>query len=130
MELVPYRQGSYNKTMAKTKTSVKIREATRADIPALMDLNRAAYPVLAGENVVWGETHLLSHQRVFPQGQLVAEAGKKIVGAVSTLIVDMGDDPLRPHTWAGITDSGYFTNHNPRADTLYGADIYVHPEGA
>jgi len=113
---------------AKKKIQVRVREATRADIPRLMELNRAAYPVLAGENVVWGETHLLSHQRVFPQGQIVAEVGNRILGAVSTLVVDMGPDPLRHHTWAGITDSGYFTNHNPLADTLYGADVYVHPD--
>lgn len=114
--------------MAKPRLSVKIRAATRADIPALMELNRAAYPGLANENVVWGETHLLSHQRMFPQGQLVAEAGGRIVGAVATLVVDMGPDPLRPHTWSGVTDSGYFTSHNPRGDTLYGADVYVHPK--
>lgn len=112
----------------KKKISVRIREATRADIPALIALNHAAYPVLAGDNIVWGESHLLSHQRVFPQGQLVAEVKGKILGAVSTLIVDLGPDPLRPHTWSGITDSGYFTNHNPNADTLYGADVYVHPD--
>lgn len=108
--------------------SVRVREATRADIPALIALNHAAYPVLAVENVVWGESHLLSHQRVFPQGQMVAEARGKILGAVSTLIVDMGPDPLRHHTWAGVTDSGYFTSHNPSGDTLYGADVYVHPD--
>lgn len=28
---------------------------------------------MARENVVWGEAHLLSHQRIFPQGQYVAE---------------------------------------------------------
>lgn len=115
--------------MAEKKTiTIRVREATRQDIPALMELNRAAYPVLAADNVVWGETHLLSHLRVFPQGQLVAEARGKIVGAVSSLIVNMGSEPLRHHTWAGITDSGYFTNHDPQGDTLYGADIYVHPE--
>ena len=114
--------------MPKKKISVKIREATREDVPALLALNRAAYPVLAGENVVWGESHLRSHLRVFPQGQLVAEANRKIFGAVSSLLVDLGPDPLRHHTWAGITDSGYFTNHNPNADTLYGADVYVHPD--
>ena len=114
--------------MPKKKISVKIREATREDVPALLALNRAAYPVLAGENVVWGESHLRSHLRVFPQGQLVAEANRKILGAVSSLLVDLGPDPLRHHTWAGITDSGYFTNHNPNADTLYGADVYVHPD--
>jgi predicted amidohydrolase/predicted GNAT family acetyltransferase len=27
-----------------------------------------------------------------------------------------------------VTDSGYFTNHDPSADTLYGADVYVHPD--
>jgi predicted amidohydrolase/ribosomal protein S18 acetylase RimI-like enzyme len=114
--------------MSKKKAPVKIREATRDDVPALMALNRAAYPVLAGDNVVWGESHLRSHLRVFPQGQLVAEVNRKILGAVASLIVDLGPDPLRHHTWSGITDSGYFTNHNPGADTLYGADVYVHPE--
>ncbi len=112
----------------KKPITVRVREATRKDIPALMALNRAAYPVLAGENVVWGETHLLNHLRVFPQGQLVAEAKGKILGAVSSLIVHLGSDPLRHHTWAGITDSGYFTNHDSRGDTLYGADVYVDPQ--
>lgn len=114
--------------MAKKKVPIKVREATRGDVPALIELNKAAYPVMAGENIVWGETHLLSHQRVFPQGQLVAEASGKIVGAASTLIVDLGREPLRFHTWSGITDSGYFSNHDPLADTLYGADVYVHPD--
>lgn len=114
--------------MKRTTTSVRVREVTRADLPALVELNRAAYPVLANENVVWGEAALLSHLRVFPQGQLLAEVDGRIVGAVATLIVDLGPDPLRHHTWAGITDSGYFTNHDPTADTLYGADVYVHPD--
>jgi predicted amidohydrolase/GNAT superfamily N-acetyltransferase len=112
----------------KSKITIHVREATRKDIPALMELNRAAYPVMAGDNVVWGESHLLSHLRVFPPGQLVAEAKGKILGAVSSLIVNLGSDSLRHHTWAGITDSGYFTSHDPQGDTLYGADVYVHPE--
>ncbi len=113
---------------SKKKPSLILREATRADIPALLELNKAAYPVLAAENVVWGERHLLSHQRIFPQGQIVAEIDDRLVGAVASLIVDLGPDPLRHHTWSGITDSGYFTNHNPAADTLYGADVCVHPD--
>ncbi|MBK8478836.1 MAG: bifunctional GNAT family N-acetyltransferase/carbon-nitrogen hydrolase family protein [Opitutaceae bacterium] len=112
----------------KKKPSLTLREATREDIPALIELNKLAYPVLAEENVVWGERHLLSHQRVFPQGQIVAELNGQIVGAVASLIVDLGPDPLRHHTWSGITDGGYFTSHNPAADTLYGADVCVHPD--
>lgn len=114
--------------MPREKKSIVIREATRADIPTLIALNKASYPVLADENVVWGERHLLSHLRVFPQGQLVAEVGGRILGAVSSLVVDMGPEPLRHHTWVGVTDGGYFTNHNLAADTLYGADVYVHPD--
>lgn len=113
---------------SKPKPIVKIRRATQADVPALVELNIAAYPLLANENVVWGEAHLRSHLRIFPQGQLVAVAKGKMVGAASSLIVDMGPDPLRNHTWSGVTDSGYFHSHNPQGDTLYGADVYVHPE--
>lgn len=110
------------------KQAVQVREATRLDIPDLVALNRAAYPTMAEDNVVWGESHLLSHLRVFPQGQFVAVLRNRIVGAASSLVVDMGPNPLRPHTWSGVTDSGYFTNHNPLGDTLYGADVYVHPD--
>lgn len=114
--------------MKKKRVSIEVREACREDIPSLVELNRAAYPVLANENVVWGEAHLASHQRLFPQGQLVAVVGGRIMGAVSTLVVDLGPDPLRSHTWSGVTDSGYFFSHNPQGDTLYGADVYVHPD--
>lgn len=114
--------------MSSAKPQIKVREATPQDVRALVALNHAAYPQMAEENIVWGESHLQSHQRLFPEGQLVAELGGRVVGAVATLVVDLGPDPLRFHTWAGITDSGYFTNHDPNADTLYGADIYVHPD--
>jgi predicted amidohydrolase/ribosomal protein S18 acetylase RimI-like enzyme len=114
--------------MSASKSNVTVRQATAADIPSLIDLNRIAYPTLAEDNIVWARSHLESHQRIFPQGQLVAELDGKVVGAVATLIVDMGPNPLRDHTWSGVTDSGYFTNHNPHGDTLYGADVYVHPK--
>jgi predicted amidohydrolase/GNAT superfamily N-acetyltransferase len=114
--------------VAISNPRILVREATRADVPALVKLNELVYPVVASEDVVWGERHLVSHQRVFPQGQLVAELDGVVVGAVASLIVNLGPDPLRSHTWPGITDSGYFTNHDSEADTLYGADVYVHPD--
>jgi predicted amidohydrolase/GNAT superfamily N-acetyltransferase len=113
---------------AKKKIAIKVREATRADIPGLVELNKAAYPMLAEENVVWGEAHLLSHQRLFPRGQFVVEYRGRIIGGAASLIVSLGADPLRNHTWSGITDSGFFTNHDPSGDTLYGADVCTHPD--
>ncbi|HYQ15906.1 MAG TPA: GNAT family N-acetyltransferase, partial [Polyangiaceae bacterium] len=114
--------------MTASAPRIVVREATRADVSTLVKLNELVYPAVATEDVVWGERHLVSHQRIFPQGQLVAELDGEVVGAVASLIVDLGPDPLRHHTWPGITDSGYFTNHDPEADTLYGADVYVHPK--
>jgi len=113
---------------ARSKRQINIRPATRNDLDALVKLNRISYPQMAEENIVWARGHLLSHIEIFPEGQLVAVVGKEIVGAAASLIVDLGKNPLRPHTWAGITDGGYFTNHDWSGDTLYGADVYVHPE--
>jgi predicted amidohydrolase/GNAT superfamily N-acetyltransferase len=116
------------KSTGKRKTTIEVRETTRADVPDLVALNKLAYPDLVEENIIWKEEQLWSHLQVFPQGQLVALIRGRIVGAVASLMVDLGADPLRLHTFEGITDGGYFTNHDPRADTLYGADVYVHPK--
>jgi predicted amidohydrolase/GNAT superfamily N-acetyltransferase len=105
-----------------------LRSATTADLQPLVTLNKLCYPVLAEENVVWKESHLRNHLAVFPEGQIVAESGGQLIGAVASLIVNVGRDPLRPHTYTGMTDGGYFHNHDRQGDTLYGADVYVHPD--
>lgn len=108
--------------------TVKIRPATADDIPTLIDLNKRCFPLMAEENVVWSRGQLASHQRLFPEGQIVAELDGNIVGAVASLIVSLGEDAYRSHTYSGITDGGYFQNHDPNGDTLYGADVYVDPD--
>ena len=108
--------------------SVRIRAAEPEDIPLLIELNKKAFPTMAEENVVWSERQLKNHLKVFPTGQLVAEVNGTIVGAAAALIVASGRDPYRAHTYAGITDGGYFHNHDPSGDTLYGADVYVDPD--
>jgi GNAT superfamily N-acetyltransferase len=90
-------------------------------------MNHAAYPELVEENVVWNEAQLRAHLSRFAQGQLVAELGGEPMGAISTFIVPMSRDPMAQHTWLGMTDDGTFASHDPGGDTLYLADIYVHP---
>lgn len=127
-------QGSLARTdvpfgyMPNPTKKVLIRRVAPADLPSLVALNRAAYPDLILDEVVWTEQQLHAHLDVFPQGQLVAEDSSfRCVGAISTLIVPSGIDPLAPHTWVGITDGGYFSGHDPQGDTLYLADVYVEP---
>ena len=50
-----------------------------------------------------------------------------IGGSASTLIVSLNPE-YAEHTWKEITADGMFTNHNPDGDSLYGADISVHPK--
>ncbi|MBK1834036.1 bifunctional GNAT family N-acetyltransferase/carbon-nitrogen hydrolase family protein [Roseibacillus ishigakijimensis] len=108
--------------------SVTLRLAETSDIDTLVELNKSCFPAMAEENVVWTRGHLKTHQQLFPAGQIVAELDGRLVGAVCSLIVHLGDDPYRPHTYAGITDGGFFHNHDPQGDTLYGADVFVDPE--
>ena len=115
-------------TFDSPRGPILLRHARADDVSALIALNKLCFPKMAEENVVWRKGQLLNHLRVFPDGQIVAEHEGKIVGAVASLIVDLGKNPYRPHTYAGITDGGYFHNHDPTGDTLYGADVYVHPQ--
>ena len=104
--------------------ALSLREATAQDVPRLAALNRAAYPDLVEQNVVFSEDQLRTHLAVFAAGQRVVEHSGRVVGAIATLIV-RGHDALGTHTWMDITSDGRFTRHSPAADTLYLADIYV-----
>ncbi len=110
------------------KGEATLRLVEEADIPALIALNKKCFPTMAEHNVVWNAAQLQNHLRLFPEGQMLIEIERQPVAAVATLIVHLGTDPYRPHTYAGITDGGYFHNHDPQGDTLYGADVYVHPD--
>jgi predicted amidohydrolase/GNAT superfamily N-acetyltransferase len=110
------------------KGEATLRLAQPSDIAALIKLNKECFPDLAEQNVVWNRAQLANHLRLFPEGQMLVEIEGRPVAAISSLVVQLGTDPYRPHTYAGITDGGFFHNHDPQGDTLYGADVYVHPE--
>jgi predicted amidohydrolase/ribosomal protein S18 acetylase RimI-like enzyme len=116
-----------SKDYSTKQGSVTVRNPVVADIPEILALHRRCFPREADAGGPWNEKQLRSHLLVFPEGQLVAEKDGRILGAASSLIVSLGRDPLRKHTYDGITDAGYFYNHDPQGDTLYGADVYVDP---
>ncbi|HEX3034744.1 MAG TPA: bifunctional GNAT family N-acetyltransferase/carbon-nitrogen hydrolase family protein [Thermodesulfobacteriota bacterium] len=73
------------------------------------------------------ERHYRSQFGAFPEGQILAESDGKVVGYVTSLIVQLDDDSPW-HSYAELTGMGTFSTHNPSGDTLYGADIAVHPD--
>jgi GNAT superfamily N-acetyltransferase len=109
----------------ESKPRVTLRTVTGRDIPTLVALNRAAYPDLAEQEVVFTEEQLRAHTAAFPRGQIIAEIDGVVVGAIATLILPRAMNPLASHTWCEATGEGFFTTHDPGGDTLYLADVYV-----
>lgn len=103
-----------------------LRRARPSDVERLAELNREAYPDLAGDGVVFEASQIAEHQRVFSRGQLVVEDGGRVVGAIATLLVP-SRTALAQHTWHEITGGGLFGTHDPSGDALYLADVYVDP---
>ncbi len=114
--------------LALAKGPALLMQAGFEHVDEMVGLNRLCFPLSDEENIVWNRGQLLQHIRTFPEGQLVVVDGDRVIGAAASLIVDLGLDPYRPHTFAGITDGGYFHNHDPQGDTLYCADVYVAPD--
>ncbi len=106
---------------------IRLRRATADDVPGLVELNGAAYPDLIQDDVVFSDDQLRAHIERFAPGQIVAEVDGRLVGAIASFVPTPAIDPLRPHTWLGITDGGFFARHDPAGRTLYLADVYVAP---
>lgn len=109
--------------------TISIRRARPDDVDALCVLNAAAYPDLVEDGVVFQPWQYRLHMLRFPDGQLVAvDESDRVLGSIATLIAPRELDCLSPHTWLGVTDGGTFARHDPGGDTLYLADVYVHPD--
>ena len=116
--------------MSKTTphiSRVTIRTLRKDDIPAIVDLQKAAFPTMAAEGVYWKPFQLEAHLKVFPEGQFCAEYKGKIVGSCSSLIIKL-EPEYKKHTWKEACGSSLFEGHNPNGDTLYGADVSTHPD--
>ena len=99
--------------------AVLVRNPTIADIPAILSLHRRCFPQPNDAGGPWNENHLRSHLHVFPEGQLLAEKDGKILGVASSLIVSLGRNPLRKHTYDHsnvhqMIDQGEIKQEQPR----------------
>lgn len=106
--------------------SILVRQMRTRDFDGVIELTRHVYPA----SPPWADRQLVSHLKVFPEGQLVAveTATQRVVGMAASLIV-LWDDYDTRASWRDFTDGGMFTNHDPvHGRTLYGAEVMVHPD--
>lgn len=107
--------------------SVQVRQAEIPDIAQLVNLQFEVYPPPEFPPVNrWGASALEAHQRVFPEGQLVAVKDGRIIGATTTMMTTR-ERCEKPHTFAEITGGARLRAHDPDGDALYGVDMLVSP---
>jgi predicted amidohydrolase/ribosomal protein S18 acetylase RimI-like enzyme len=100
-----------------------VRQMTLNDIPAVIELQKRAFP---GQQP-WKAEQLVRHLEVFPEGQMVVvDPADNVIGSSSSLLIDW-DDYAESANWSSITGQGTFDTHNPLGKTLYGADMGVDP---
>ena len=104
---------------------IDVRNLTIDDYKALKESMIKAYATMGGS--YWKEESLQTLINKFPEGQMVITHDEKVVGCSLSLIVDydkFGDN----HTYRDITGNFSFDTHDASGDTLYGIEIFVHPE--
>lgn len=105
---------------------VTVRLWTEADIPAIVECHKSAYPDYPREEYADERLYTMQYN-AFPDGQFLAEANGKVVGYGTTMLIQLDDD-AEVYTYSEITGDETFSTHTPSGDTLYGADIAVHPD--
>ncbi|MGG3797798.1 GNAT family N-acetyltransferase [Metabacillus fastidiosus] len=105
---------------------IVIRNYGKDDIGQLIAIQKESFPPPFPSELWWNETQLENHISFFQEGALCAELGGKIIGSMTSLIVDFTEEKPE-HTWESITDNGYIRNHKKDGNTLYVVDICVSP---
>lgn len=114
-------------TIPETSIEVTIRNIRMDDIDKILQLQEISFADMASYGMIWPASYLKNQVCVFPEGQLCAEINGKIFASASSLVVTLKPQ-YSEHTWQDITGYGLFTTHDPKGDTLYGADISAHPK--
>jgi len=98
-----------------------------ADVPAVVALQRDAFPPPFDEDLLWRAEHLHRHLEVFPDGQFVAEIDGRIVGSCSNTRIE--NSVWDAHgNWNETVGGPMLERFAVSGDTLYGLDVSVHPE--
>lgn len=99
---------------------------TRAEHAEQLErLQQIVFPTLA-DSQLFRAPHYRKHIELFPEGQLVALDGDRVVGMTSTVRLDL--DHVHPRTFDDVIQGGWCTSHDPAGAWMYGLDIGAHPD--
>lgn len=110
----------------KSHDAIRVRVAKPDDAAAMAAVAGAADAAWPAANIA-NERNYALQIAAFPGGQFVAVSGKTVIGYASSLIAQIDhDSPWHNH--AEMTGFGTFSTHDPAGNSLYGADMAVHPD--
>lgn len=101
---------------------IKLRKISKDDYPQIIAIQHKCFPGMKP----WSESQFDNLLRIFPDGQVCIQYGKKIIASSCSLIINF-DEYKEDASWKELTDSGNITNHNRYGDTLYGMEMMVDP---
>ncbi|MEQ8349574.1 MAG: GNAT family N-acetyltransferase [Sneathiellaceae bacterium] len=114
------RQSGVELTKAAARPNLELRNATTADIPAIVDLARRVYP----GQVAYSNQQIRGQINAFPEGQFVVTFDGTVVGYAATFVLPE-KLALADHGWEAITGGGFAARHTPGGDWLYGMEVCV-----
>jgi len=115
-------------TNKKATSNVVIRNWEEKDIPAIVKVHEAVYGHLYSKAQLYNERKYRLQFKKFPDGQFLAEVDGNVVGYATSFIVQLNDNDDDLYRYPELSGNGSFSTHAPSGDTLYGADIAVHPD--
>ena len=114
-----------NNYMSEEINKIELRNLRIEDYKELKHSMIEAYPAMIDSH--WQESQIENLLRIFPDGQLVVLVDDVVVGSALSLIVSERIVE-KNHDYAKITGNYTFSTHDPKAEVLYGIDVFVHPK--
>jgi predicted amidohydrolase/GNAT superfamily N-acetyltransferase len=110
--------------MAHEELHLNLRNLTLDDYDQLQALMDLVYEDIGG---AWPKDTIRALVEQFPDGQICIEDCGELVAVALTVCVNY-DRFSNPHTYDDLILRNEKIWHNPDGDSLYGLDVFIHPE--
>lgn len=103
---------------------IKVRTLSKKDYA---DLKKSMTEAYQGVGEVWTRQNIVDLIDIFPEGQLCVEVNGHVVACALSIILNSKKTNIL-NSYYEIIDDGEFTKHDYEGDTLYGIEVFVHPD--
>jgi len=110
--------------MAHEELHLNLRNLTSDDYPQLQRLMDRVYDDIGG---AWPEDTIEALVQQFPDGQICIEESGDLVAVALTVCVKY-ERFSNPHTYDDLILRNEKIWHNAKGDSLYGLDVFIHPD--